>query len=111
MSVRYFPMDDPKAVKWTDHELQKVFARITDVDEMVAFCEEIFTPKELRDMELRWRLLRELHEGRSQRSIASKYHISLCKITRGSRILKKEGSTVRKILDTLYPRASLGRGK
>ena len=66
MSVRYFPMDDPKAVKWTDHELQKVFARITDVDEMVAFCEEIFTPKELRDMELRWRLLRELHEGRSR---------------------------------------------
>ena len=84
------------------HELEKIFAEITDYHEMITFFEEIFTPKELRDLILRWQLLKELHEGHTQRSIASRYRISLCKITRGSKILKKRGSTTKRILDARY---------
>lgn len=84
------------------HELEKIFAEITDYREMITFFEEIFTPKELRDLILRWQLLKELHEGHTQRSIASRYRISLCKITRGSKILKKKDSTTKKILDARY---------
>ena len=84
------------------HELEKVFARISDHEEMISFFEEIFTPKEINDIVLRWQLLKELREGHTQRRIAEKYHISLCKITRGSKILKKKNSTTKKILDTLY---------
>lgn len=103
MSATFSGMEDPRETPaGQDHELQRVFARITDVDEMISFCEEIFTPKELKDLELRWRLLKELHQGTPQRHIASRYRISLCKITRGSKILKKEGSTARKILDSMY---------
>lgn len=95
-------MTDPKTAADAVHELEKVCAGITDPDEMVSFFEEIFTPRELRDLDLRWRLLKELHEGQTQRNIAVRYRISLCKITRGSRILKKKNSTTKKILDTIY---------
>lgn len=84
----------------TRRELQKVFAEITDAREMAAFFEEIFTPRELKDLELRWELLKELHSGQTQRSIAAKHKISLCKITRGSKVLKKQGSVTKKLLDS-----------
>ena len=82
-------------------ELIKVFAEITDTEQMEAFLGEIFTPKEIADIHLRWQLLKELHEGKTQRSIAARHRMSLCKITRGSKVLKAESSLVRKILDKL----------
>jgi Trp operon repressor len=84
------------------HELQKIFAEIQDYKEMVAFFEEILTPKEINDLELRWELLKELHQGDTQRNIASRHKISLCKITRGSKILKSQGSITRRLLDARY---------
>jgi TrpR family transcriptional regulator, trp operon repressor len=84
------------------HELQKVFTEIKDCKEMVSFFEEIFTPREISDLELRWQLLRELHEGDTQRNIASRHQISLCKITRGSKLLKKPGSVTKRLLDSRY---------
>jgi TrpR family transcriptional regulator, trp operon repressor len=85
-----------------NHEIEKVFAAIKDDKEMISFFQEIFTPKEISDLTLRWQLLRELYEGNTQRSIAEKHGISLCKITRGSKVLKRDYSTTRKILDLLY---------
>jgi len=76
-----------------------VFARISDFEEMKSFIEEILTPKEIQDLALRWKLLQELNRGKTQRSIASQYGISLCKITRGSKILKKDNSITKKILN------------
>jgi TrpR family transcriptional regulator, trp operon repressor len=97
-----FVMSNGKITKDQAHELEKVFAEIMDCGDMISLFEEIFTQKELRDLNLRWQLLKELYEGQTQRSIASRYRISLCKITRGSRVLKKKGSTVKKILDAHY---------
>ena len=90
------PYHDP------EHELENIFARISDHKEMIFFFQEIFTPKEISDLTLRWQLLKELYEGNTQRSIAGKHRISLCKITRGSKVLKREYSTTKKILDLLY---------
>jgi len=84
------------------HELEKVFAQIHDHKDMIAFFEEILTPKEISDLKLRWELLKELYEGHAQRNIAAKYKISLCKITRGSKILKKPGSLTKRLLDSYY---------
>ena len=80
-------------------ELVEVFTEISDFEEMKSFIEEILTPKEIEDFALRWKLLQELNEGHTQRSIAAKYGISLCKITRGSKILKKNNSITKKILN------------
>ena len=46
-------MADPKTAADAVHELEKVCAGITDPDEMVSFFEEIFTPRELRDLAIR----------------------------------------------------------
>ncbi|MBN2255771.1 MAG: transcriptional regulator [Deltaproteobacteria bacterium] len=83
-------------------DILKVFAEIRDPGEMETFCREIFSPRELNDLALRWQLLKELHEGCSQRQIAARHRISLCKITRGSKLLKKESSFTKKILDAYY---------
>ena len=81
-----------------DQELLKVISSIKDLDELDQFLKEIFTPAELDDISLRWKLLKDLHNGMTQRKIAEKYGISLCKITRGSKVLKNENSMVLKAL-------------
>ncbi|MDY0219741.1 MAG: Trp family transcriptional regulator [Desulfobacterium sp.] len=85
-----------------EKELLKVIASIAEkkdnLEELDLFFQEIFTPGELADLSLRWKLLTDLNQGMTQRRIAEKYSISLCKITRGSKILKKKNSIVLKIL-------------
>jgi TrpR family trp operon transcriptional repressor len=83
-----------------DDQLLDVILSIKDKDELASFFEEIFTPAELSDLSLRWKPLKDLHAGMTQRKIAEKYGISLCKITRGSKVLKKEGSVALKVLDS-----------
>ncbi len=82
-----------------DQELLKVISSLKNKDEMNRFFEEIFTPAELDDISLRWKLLKDLHNGMTQRNIAKKYSISLCKITRGSKILKSKNSAVLQVLN------------
>ncbi len=84
-----------------DRSLLSVVCKISDIDDLNALFEELFTSAELSDLSLRWKLLKDLYAGMPQRKIAEKYGISLCKITRGSKVLKKEGSSVLKILDGL----------
>ena len=79
-------------------ELLKIIAAEEDPKELQDFFEELFTPRELQDLGLRWQLLKELFQGEAQRAIASRHRISLCKITRGSKILKKENSASLRIL-------------
>lgn len=78
--------------------LASVFARIQDPVLMAEFFTEIFTPAEIDDLVLRWRLLEMLHSGNSQREIATELGISLCKITRGSKVLRSGGSVTERIL-------------
>jgi TrpR family trp operon transcriptional repressor len=75
-----------------------VLASIGSLGEMSAFLTELLTPGEVRDLTLRWRLLERLAEGVTQRRIADELKISLCKITRGSRILKQRGAVTARIL-------------
>ncbi|MDD7202263.1 MAG: Trp family transcriptional regulator [Sphaerochaetaceae bacterium] len=79
-------------------DLVALFARTTDQQQMLKLFEEIFTPAERKDLALRWNLMQELYKGTAQRTIAKEFHISLCKITRGSKILKEKDSFCRKVL-------------
>ncbi len=83
-----------------NQQLLQVIASLKSTQDLERFFQEMFTPRELADLSLRWELLKELHQGMPQRSIAKKYSISLCKITRGSKILKTEGSMVRQLLES-----------
>lgn len=79
-------------------QIATAFASITDPEEMEKFFDEVFTAKEANDITMRWQILKGIYEGESQRKIAAKHGMSLCKITRGSKVLKDENAISAKIL-------------
>ncbi|MBU2645101.1 MAG: Trp family transcriptional regulator [bacterium] len=82
-------------------EVIRVFSEITDPEKMKALFEELFTEAERRDLASRWGLMKDLKSGMSQRKIAKKRKISLCKITRGSRILKNPESISNQLIEAV----------
>jgi TrpR family trp operon transcriptional repressor len=80
-------------------EICGILAESSDASLVTAFLTQMLTPNEVTEIARRWRLLRLLHQGHSQRDVASALHLSLCKITRGSKELKRPGSALKKLLD------------
>jgi len=77
-----------------------VLCSICDPDQMHHFLAEVLTPSEHRDLALRWELMCRLEQGFPQRQIAKDLGISLCKITRGAKILKQDHSISKHYLST-----------
>lgn len=80
-------------------ELVQIFTDITDKKFMKEFMECLFTNAEREDISNRWILVKEIDKGTTQREIAKKYNMSLCKITRGSKELNKKDSAFRTVLE------------
>lgn len=80
-------------------DIVSVFSSIRDHDEMDQFFHEILTSSEIRNLALRWELMKRLKQGIPQRKIASDLRISLCKITRGSKIVKNRNSISNRYLE------------
>ncbi len=95
METELTPADLENALK----ELCNLLSKNNDSSFIYEFFGCLFTPAELNDFAKRWLLVREIDKGTTQREIAKKFHISLCKITRGSRELKKDDSAFRKLLN------------
>ena len=66
--------------------------------EIIAFLKELLTESELETLSKRWRIMRMLADGSTQREIANELGVSLCKVTRGSKILKDKNSILTKCL-------------
>jgi TrpR family trp operon transcriptional repressor len=79
-------------------EIAAVLARVQDQELIAAFLRSILTRRELQEVGGRWELVKRLASGESQRAIARRLGMSLCKITRGSRELKKKNSAFRRVL-------------
>jgi len=82
-------------------EISTVLADITSPDDVEKFLYEILTDNERKDLSLRWELMKKLYKGVPQRNIASELGISLCRITRGSKILKSPDSVTWRLLSSL----------
>ncbi len=80
-------------------ELAILFHEAGDPHLVEQFLREILTPAEAQGISSRWELVKRLDAGQSQRGIAAELGLSLCKITRGSRELKKPHSALRAMLD------------
>jgi TrpR family trp operon transcriptional repressor len=76
-----------KEMNYALHELAELISDL-DSSSIQELFQEIFTKAELDDLSLRWLLMKKLKTGIPQRKIAEELHISLCKITRGSKLLK-----------------------
>ena len=62
------------------------------------FLLELLTKSEIETLSKRWRILNMLVEGKTQREIAQELKVSLCKVTRGAKILKNKKSVIKKYL-------------
>jgi len=71
----------------------------TDAQHIAGFLQGLFTPAEIADIESRWEIIKRLNKGHTQRAIASELHLGLCKITRGSKELKKAGSILKSAIE------------
>ena len=85
----------------TKETLKEIIHILATSDEQLVydFLECIFTPTERKDISNRWLLVKEIEKGTTQREIAKKFGMSLCKITRGSRELSKPNSAFRRVLE------------
>ena len=82
-------------------ELCSLLAENNDENFIYDFFESLFTQTELVDFAKRWQLVKDLDSGVTQRDIAKKYSMSLCKITRGSKMLKQPDSAFSLMLNHL----------
>jgi TrpR family trp operon transcriptional repressor len=80
-------------------EMSGLLSSLGDAEDLHEFLTEILTPTEVTEIARRWRLVKLLHEGLPQREVAARLHLSLCKITRGSKELKRPGSAFKRMLD------------
>ena len=62
------------------------------------FLHEILTDSEISDLSKRWRILKLLNRNFTQRDVAKELGVSLCKVTRGAKILKNSNAITRKMI-------------
>ncbi len=79
-------------------EISQAIKQLKSDKEIYSFLQEILTQAELIDLSKRWRILKMLNEGCTQREIAKSLNVSLCKITRGSQIINNKNAISTKYL-------------
>ena len=82
-------------------ELSGLLAKIDDEAFIYDFLQCLLSKPELKAIASRWLIVKEIDNGTTQREIAKKFSMSLCKITRGSKELNKPDSAFRKMLSIL----------
>jgi TrpR family transcriptional regulator, trp operon repressor len=89
--------NDTELVSSNIAEMSKALS-IADPELIENFFYCLYTPSEADEIAKRWALVKQIASGRPQREIAKDLGLSLCKITRGSRELKKENSAWKRVL-------------
>ena len=92
--------DDPR-VDENMREMSQTLSKVKDSALIEDFFHCLLTKAEIADIAGRWALVRELRQNIPQRKIAKNLNVSLCKITRGSRELKKHNSAFERIMAKL----------
>lgn len=91
----------PRNPELMRHNIAEIAKALEGADAVLIenFFYSLFTPAEADEMAKRWALVKELAQGIPQRRIADDLGLSLCKITRGSRELKKVDSSFKIMLE------------
>ena len=75
-------------------KISKLVKNLRTEAEVERFFKELLTKSEIETLSKRWRILDLLAQGSTQRDIAKELKVSLCKVTRGAKILKDKNSTL-----------------
>lgn len=78
--------------------ISKLVKNLHTEAEVESFFKELLTKSEIETLSKRWRILEMLKQGYTQREIAKDLQVSLCKVTRGAKILKDKDSILAKFL-------------
>ena len=76
--------------------ITNLILKLNSQEEAQAFLKEMLSEAEMSALSKRWRILSMLAEGRTQRDIVKELKVSLCKVTRGSKLLKDKNSVITK---------------
>ena len=79
-------------------EISKLVKNLHTETEIELFFKELLTESEIQTLSKRWCILNMLKDGSTQRDIAKELKVSLCKVTRGAKILKDKKSVLAKYL-------------
>ena len=79
-------------------EISAALSLTNDAELIEEFLYSILTPSEAQNIASRWELVKLMDRGVSQRKIAERLGLSLCKITRGSKELKKDHSAFEQMI-------------
>ena len=79
-------------------EISSNILSLTKSEEIEKLLSELLSESELSVLSKRWRILKMLSQGVTQREIAKELQVSLCKVTRGAKILKSKDAIVTKFL-------------
>ena len=77
-------------------EITNFILKLNSKEEAQAFLKEMLSEAEMSALSKRWRIMSMLAEGRTQRDIVKELKVSLCKVTRGSKLLKDKNSVITK---------------
>ena len=97
--MTYYVLMDSNEVKSYIREMSETLARTDDPDLIEEFLPCLLTQNELQEVASRWALVKMIDKGVSQRRISTDLGLSLCKITRGSKELKKDNSPFKRMID------------
>lgn len=79
-------------------ELSQIISKLKDDKEIYKLLNELLSESELDVLSKRWRIVKMLKAGHTQREIAKELNVSLCKVTRGAKILKDKKAIVSKFI-------------
>lgn len=65
------------------------------------FLRDLLTPHELKEISLRWQIIKQLNEGTPQRQIAKNLGVSIATVTRGSKELSDKHGGFKKVLERI----------
>ncbi|MCL2600360.1 MAG: trp operon repressor [Treponema sp.] len=92
-------VNDPR-VNENIAEISNALAKMDDSSFITDFLRCLLTQAEIADVAARWALVKDLKNKVPHREIAKNYGLSLCKITRGSRVLKNPDSAFARFFST-----------
>lgn len=92
--------------------IREIAGAMEGLDEagLVEVFQALLTPQERRKIALRWQLVCLLEAGLSQRAVAARLGVSLCKITRGSHELKYGPGSFRRMIRDVVRRSGSLKG-
>lgn len=80
-------------------ELVSLLTRIDDTKLMREFLLDLLTPKEVKDLSVRFQLVKDLDTGLTQREVQQKYGVGIATVSRGARALQSSSRGFKQVLN------------